>query len=157
MATFTLDDRTGMIPVTIFPRALAAQDHLLTDEGVVILRARLDRREEEPKLISIDLEGFSAETRGALRLHFPAGGVTEDRLRALKRLLDEHGGDSPVEIQGAGPTCWSSRRSTGSTPRGGSCPNCANFWGRCRAGLTAGSCRFALGRTAHWTIGGSTR
>ena len=25
--------------------------------------------------------------------------MTEDRLAALKRLLDEHGGDSPVEIQ----------------------------------------------------------
>ncbi len=99
MATFTLDDRTGMIPVTVFPRSLETQDALLVDEGVVILRARLDRREEEPKLISIELEGFSAETRGALRLHFPTSGVTEDRLSALKRLLGEHGGDSPVEIQ----------------------------------------------------------
>ncbi len=99
MATFTLDDRTGMIPVTVFPRALVTQDALLIDEGVVILRARLDRREEEPKLISIELEAFSAETRGALRLHFPAAGVAEDRLTALKHLLDEHGGDSPVEIQ----------------------------------------------------------
>ena len=99
MATFTLDDRTGMIPVTVFPRALEAQDGLLVDEGVVILRARVDRREEEPKLISIELEGFTAETRGALRLHFPTNGVTEDRLSALKALLGEHGGDSPVEIQ----------------------------------------------------------
>ena len=99
MATFTLDDRTGMIPVTVFPRALEAQDGLLVDEAVVILRARVDRREEEPKLISIGLEGFTAETRGALRLHFPTNGVTEDRLSALKALLGEHGGDSPVEIQ----------------------------------------------------------
>ncbi|MCY3924786.1 MAG: DNA polymerase III subunit alpha [bacterium] len=99
MATFTLDDRTGMIPVTVFPRALEAQGYLLIDESVVILRARVDRREDEPKLISIELEGFSAETRGALRLHFPTVGVTEDRLSALKRLLGEHGGQSPVEIQ----------------------------------------------------------
>ncbi len=99
MATFTLDDRTGMIPVTVFPRALVTQDALLTDEAVVILKARLDRREDEPKLISLELEEFSAETRGALRLHFPTAGVTGDRLSALKRLLGEHEGDSPVEIQ----------------------------------------------------------
>ena len=99
MATFTLDDRTGMIPVTVFPRALETQDPLLVDEAVVILRARVDGREDEPKLISIELEGFSAETAGALRLHFPVTGVSDDRLAALKRLLGEHGGDSPVEIQ----------------------------------------------------------
>ena len=99
MATFTLDDRTGMIPVMVFPRAMEAQDPLLVDEGVVVLKARLDRREDEPKLISIELEGFSAETRGALRLHFPDIGVPDDRLMLLKRLIGEHGGDSPVEIQ----------------------------------------------------------
>ena len=99
MATFTLDDRTAMIPVTVFPRALEAQDGLLVDEGVVILRARLDRREEDPKLISIELDEFAPETAGALRLHFPPAGVSDDRLSALKRLLGEHGGDSPVEIQ----------------------------------------------------------
>ena len=99
MATFTLDDRTGMMPVTVFPRAMETQDALLADEAVVVLKARLDRREEVPKLISIELEGFAAETRGALRLHFPSGGVSEDQFAALKRLLLEHGGDSPVEIQ----------------------------------------------------------
>jgi DNA polymerase-3 subunit alpha len=99
MATFTLDDRTGMMPVTVFPRAMETQEALLVDEGVVILKARLDRREDEPKLISVELEGFAAETRGALRLHFPPAGVSEDQLATLKRLMLEHGGDSPVEIQ----------------------------------------------------------
>ena len=99
MATFTLDDRTGMMPVTVFPRALENQDALLADEEVVILKARLDRREEAPKLISMNMEGFAAETRGALRLHFPPAGVDADRMAVLKRLLGEHGGHSPVEIQ----------------------------------------------------------
>ncbi len=99
MATFTLDDRTGMIPVTVFPRSLEVQDALLADEEVVILKARLDRREEEPKLISMDLEGFVNETRGALRLHLPPAGMDPDRLAELKRLLGQYGGQSPVEIQ----------------------------------------------------------
>ena len=98
MATFTLDDRTGMIPVTVFPRALEVQDGLLADEEVVLLKARLDRRDEEPKLISMEMEGFATETRGALRLHFPPAGVDVDQLAALKRLLGAHGGHSPVEI-----------------------------------------------------------
>ena len=98
MATFTLDDRTGMIPVTVFPRSLEIHDDLLADEEVVILKARLDRREEEPKLITMNMEGFVTETGGALRLRFPPTGVDADRLAALKRLLGEHGGHSPVEI-----------------------------------------------------------
>ncbi len=103
MATFTLDDRTGMIPVTVFPRALETQDALLADEAVVVLKARLDRRDDEPKLISMEMEEFSAETRGALRLHFPPAGVDADQMAALKRLLGAHGGHSPVEIMvGAG-------------------------------------------------------
>jgi len=98
MATFTLDDRTGMIPVTVFPRALEAQDALLADEAVVVLKARLDRRDDEPKLISIEMEEFAPETGGALRLCLPPAGVDPDRLAALKRLLGDHGGHSPVEI-----------------------------------------------------------
>ena len=99
MATFTLDDRTGLVPVTVFPRALESQNPLLVDEEVVILKARLDRREDEPKLISIELDSFATETRGALRLHCPPAGFGPERLRALKRLLAEHGGEEPVEIQ----------------------------------------------------------
>ncbi|MDE0668738.1 MAG: OB-fold nucleic acid binding domain-containing protein, partial [bacterium] len=99
MATFILDDRTGMIPVTVFPRALQAQEGLLADEAVVTLKARLDRRDDEQQLISIEMQEFSAETNGALRLHFPPAGVDADRLAALKRLLGQHGGHSPVEIQ----------------------------------------------------------
>ena len=98
MATFTLDDRTGLIPVTVFPRALEVQDGLLADEEVVLLKARLDGRDEEPKLISMEMEGFATGTRGALRLHFPPAGVDVDQLAALKRLLGAHGGHSPVEI-----------------------------------------------------------
>ena len=98
MATFMLDDRTGLIPVTVFPKAMEEQDPLLVDEEVVILKARLDRREDEPKLISIELESFAPETRGALRLHCPPVGFGADRLAHLKRLLAEHGGNEPVEI-----------------------------------------------------------
>ena len=99
MATFTLDDRTGMVPVTVFPRSLEAQDELLVDEAVVILRARLDRRDDELKLISTEMEPFTPKAGGALRLHVPPSGVDTDRLVALKRLLGRHAGGAPVEIQ----------------------------------------------------------
>ena len=115
MATFTLDDRTGLMPVIVFPSALENADGELANESVVTMRARLDRREDEPKLITLDIAPLDVtpvqiappdadapiQTPAPLpiRLISPQSGYGQTLTAELKQLLIDHPGRNAVEIQ----------------------------------------------------------
>src|SRR5688500_19808548 len=46
MAVFVLEDLAGSIEVTVFPRTLQEQGHRLSDDAIVLVRGRIDRRDE---------------------------------------------------------------------------------------------------------------
>ena len=48
MAVFTLEDLAGAIEVMVFPRTMAEIGHLLADDTVIILGARVDGRDDTP-------------------------------------------------------------------------------------------------------------
>lgn len=99
MATFTLDDRTGLMAAIVFPSTLETVGAGLANEAVVTIKARLDRREDEPKLISIDITPLDMSPQGPVRLLSPPSGFGQARTAQLKELLGEHPGDDKVEIQ----------------------------------------------------------
>ncbi|MBS1847481.1 MAG: DNA polymerase III subunit alpha [Actinobacteria bacterium] len=100
MAVFTLEDLRSSIEVMVFPKTMTAIDHLLADDAVVILRARLDRRDDTPKLIAMDVEPFDGIVDGAppLRIQVQPGQLDEQRLIRLKGLLSEFPGESRVFV-----------------------------------------------------------
>ena len=100
MAVFTLEDLQGSIEVMVFPRTMAEIGHLLEDDAVVILGARVDKRDETPKLIATDLELFEpmADGEPPLRLHLPPTRLTDQTLGRLKELFLDFPGDSEVYI-----------------------------------------------------------
>src|SRR5579875_4127293 len=55
MVTFVLEDLESSIEVWVFPRTMAEVGHLLADDAVVLVRGRLDSRDEPPKLICSEL------------------------------------------------------------------------------------------------------
>ena len=64
----------------------------------MLVKARLDKRDETAKLICMDVtpfEGF-AEAAPPLRLNLPATALSDDRIGRLKAMLAEHPGESPV-------------------------------------------------------------
>jgi DNA polymerase-3 subunit alpha len=98
MGVFVLEDLQDSIEVTLFPRTMLDQGHKLADDVIVLLKARVDRRDEATKLICMDVTVFEGRPSGAaaLRLRLPAAALSDERIGRLKRTLGEHPGESPV-------------------------------------------------------------
>jgi DNA polymerase-3 subunit alpha len=119
MATFVLEDLDSAIDVFVFPRTMADYGHLLADDAVVCVKGRLDQREDEPKLICMDVKRPDLVAGSEpLHLELPIAALTEDRVERLKKLLGEHPGESPVFLH-VGTKClrldatWGVETSTG--------------------------------------------
>ncbi|HUE59284.1 MAG TPA: DNA polymerase III subunit alpha [Acidimicrobiales bacterium] len=99
MATFLLEDLQSTIEVWVFPRMMTDVGHLLADDAVVCVKGRLDMKEDQPKLICLELKRPELKLDGAiepLHLELPLNALTDDRVESLKKLLSEHPGPSPV-------------------------------------------------------------
>ncbi len=98
MATFVLEDLQSAIEVWVFPRSMIDIGHLLADDAVVCVKGRLDTREDQAKLICMELRRPELTADGAdpLHLDIPVHALTDDRVDRLKQLLVDHPGTSPV-------------------------------------------------------------
>jgi DNA polymerase-3 subunit alpha len=97
MATFTLEDLVSSMEVWVFPRTMTDVAHLLGDDLVVCVKGRLDLRDEQPKLVCMEIKRpeLSASDQ-PLHVDLPIHALTDERVESLKRLLSEHPGPSPV-------------------------------------------------------------
>jgi DNA polymerase-3 subunit alpha len=98
MATFTLEDLEATLDVWVFPRVMADIGYLLADDAVVCVRGRLDLREDEPKLICMELKRpeLVVDECEPLHLVLPLHALSDDRVLRLKQLLVDHRGPAPV-------------------------------------------------------------
>ncbi|HEX6236198.1 MAG TPA: OB-fold nucleic acid binding domain-containing protein, partial [Acidimicrobiales bacterium] len=98
MAVFTLEDLRSSIEVMVFPRAMTEHGHKLDDDAVVVVRARVDGREETPKLIAqaIDVVEVGAGDTEPLHLRVPPQLLSGATVGELKQVLADHRGESPV-------------------------------------------------------------
>jgi DNA polymerase-3 subunit alpha len=101
MATFTLEDLEAEVEVTLFPRTLQEQGHKLTDDAVVAVRGRLDKRDESrPTVICQSLDVLVGLEEGAptVTVRIPAVALGPNEIERLKRILATHPGPSPVVL-----------------------------------------------------------
>ncbi|WCO65194.1 DNA polymerase III subunit alpha [Iamia majanohamensis] len=99
MAVFVLEDLEASLEVTVFPRTFEAIGHVLADDLVVTMKARLDMRDDQPKLIAMEVtpcEDLSDDP--PLRLRVPPHHLSDQRVRDLKDLLVRFPGDSTVYL-----------------------------------------------------------
>jgi DNA polymerase-3 subunit alpha len=98
MAVFTIEDLQATCEVMVFPKAMTEHGHKLADDTVVCVKARVDKREETPKLVAMDIDVFEGISDGAppLRIRLALHRVSEGLIGELKGLLSEHPGESPV-------------------------------------------------------------
>jgi DNA polymerase-3 subunit alpha len=98
MATFTLEDLESAVDVWVFPRTMTEVGYLLADDAVVCVRGRLDLREDEPKLICMDLKRpeLVVDESEPLHLVLPLHALSDERVLRLKQLLVDHRGQAPV-------------------------------------------------------------
>ena len=103
MAFATLEDRTGRIPVVIFPRTYEECGELLKPDAVVLIKAKVDYREEELQLLaeSVSTPNPSELNHVGASLHkeiFIPRKTSPETLQELGALLKSVPGDESVII-----------------------------------------------------------
>ena len=108
MARFRLEDLTGGVQVTCFPRTWEEVRALLTDNALVVCRARLEERDAEETVQVgllleevLDLTGALARFHGGLVIHLRP--EDQAKVRRLAELVERHRGESRLflEVEGS--------------------------------------------------------
>lgn len=100
MAVFTLEDLRSSVEVMVFPKTMTNIGHLLADDAVVVVRGRVDKRDDTPKFIAIDVTAFDGVIDGAppVRLKVRPERLDDATIVRLKALLSEFPGESRVFV-----------------------------------------------------------
>jgi DNA polymerase-3 subunit alpha len=108
-AAATLEDLDGAVDVMFFPNTYQQVGHLLAEDTVVLVRGRLDRKEDVPKLIALDVTvpDLTVAAAGPVRISLAVGRCTPPLVERLKDVLATHPGRTEVHL-----TLRSGERST---------------------------------------------
>ena len=101
MAVFDLEDLGGVMEVMVFPKTMTEHGHKLEDDRIVLVKARVDRRDDLPKLICQEVEVLELsqlEQARPVRVRLPVESIREETIEELKVLLVAHPGDSEVYL-----------------------------------------------------------
>jgi DNA polymerase-3 subunit alpha len=99
MATLSLEDRTGSIPVILFPDVFNQYAHVLKSDDPVIITGTAEVNDNAVKILGKDLASMEAEKQRFIRtLELPVKGegLSRDCLESLKDLFFTHPGECAV-------------------------------------------------------------
>jgi DNA polymerase-3 subunit alpha len=101
MARFVLEDLESAMEVFVFPKVMAEYGQLLENDAVVVVRGRMDHRDDEPKIVAIEVRRPILNEQRDLPLRIPLelNVLTDETVEALKAVLLEHPGGSPVLLE----------------------------------------------------------
>ena len=101
-AIVSLEDLEGGVEVMVFPNVFATAGPSLTPDSVILVKGRLDKREEEsPRLVALDVSvpDLSEGPRGPVVVTMPAARCTPPLVERLKEVLAAHPGTTEVQLR----------------------------------------------------------
>ena len=100
-AVATVEDLEGAIDVMFFPQTYTLYATTLVEDTVVVVRGRLDRRDDVPKLIAAELTvpDLSEGARGPVVISLPTMRCTPPVVERLKEVLATHPGPTEVHLR----------------------------------------------------------
>ncbi len=100
-AIATVEDLEGAIEVMFFPQTYNLYATTLSEDTVVVVRGRLDRRDDVPKLIAMEmtLPDLSEGPRGPVVISLPVVRCTPPVVERLKDVLATHPGATEVHLR----------------------------------------------------------
>ena len=60
MAAVELEDLAGSVEVIVFPRTYQANKELVREDNVILVRGKVDTRDDQPKILAESIEAFEA-------------------------------------------------------------------------------------------------
>jgi DNA polymerase III subunit alpha len=104
-AAATLEDLAGAIEVMFFPQTYAAYAASITEDAVVVVKGRVDRRDDVPKLIAMDLTvpDLSDVNSAPFVVSMPVARCVPPVVERLKEVLVTHPGPTEVHLRLRGP------------------------------------------------------
>jgi DNA polymerase III subunit alpha len=100
-AAATLEDLEGAIEVLFFPATYAGCATQLADDAILLVKGRLDRREESPKLIAMEVSvpDLSATGNGPFVVSLPVQRCVPVVVERLQEVLRSHPGLNEVHLR----------------------------------------------------------
>jgi len=101
-ASAQLEDLTGGIEVLFFPQTYSLFGAEITDDAVVLVKAKVAVRDDRTSLIAHELvvpDFSSAQVNRPLAVSLPTRQCTVDKVSALKQVLANHPGTSQVHLR----------------------------------------------------------
>ena len=100
-AIATIEDLEGAIEVMFFPQTYQLFATTLAEDAVVVVKGRLDRRDDVPKLIATELSlpDLSEGPRGPVVISLPVVRCTPPVVERLKEVLGTHPGATEVHLR----------------------------------------------------------
>jgi len=102
MATFVLEDLEAALEVFVFPKAMQEYGGRLEEDAVVLVRGRIDQRDEQPKLVCSEVRRpdlVADVSTVPIEVSVPLNSLTESTVRRLRELVVDHPGTVPVHVR----------------------------------------------------------
>jgi DNA polymerase III subunit alpha len=103
-AAATLEDLAGAIEVLFFPQTYQLYATSIAEDAVVVVKGRVDRRDDVPKLIAMDLTipdltVDGADQKGPLVVSLPVARCVPPVVERLREVLCTHPGPTEVHLR----------------------------------------------------------
>ena len=98
MAILKLEDLEGIVEVLVFPAAFQRAARYIQPNTVVLVKGRLNRREDTPKIIANDLFPMDEVYKLITSVNINLSGIRENLFESLKELLIHYPGRIPIYL-----------------------------------------------------------
>jgi DNA polymerase-3 subunit alpha len=98
MAILKLEDLEGIVEVLVFPAAFQKSARYIQPNTVVLVKGRLNRREDAPKIIANDLFPMDEAYKLITGVNINLSGIRENLFETLKELLIHYPGSIPIYL-----------------------------------------------------------
>ena len=98
-AIATVEDLAGAVEVMVFPATYAAAAVLLVEDAVVVVRGRIDRRDDVARLVALEVSApDTSAPRGPVVITLPAARCVPPVVQRLRDVLATHPGVTEVRL-----------------------------------------------------------
>jgi DNA polymerase-3 subunit alpha len=103
-ASAMLEDMDGGVEVLFFPSTYELVGQYVAEDAIVVVRGRIDRRDEQARLMAMDLKlpDLTATASGSAKpivLQLPPSKCTPPLIKSLKQVLASHPGSVEVHLR----------------------------------------------------------